>query len=109
MCGTVCQGIKNLPYAVHMAGNEKDAGFREATARVVRGLRSRARIRQSDAARQIGVTSVTLGTWESGAREPKLSQLNQLAELYGVTLDDLISEVQTLRRDLQEASGSSGE
>lgn len=93
-----------------MAGNEElETEFREATSRVIRGLRSRARIRQSDAARQIGVTSVTLGTWESGAREPKFSQLAKLAALYGVSLDDLISEVQTLRRDLRQTLAQDAE
>jgi transcriptional regulator with XRE-family HTH domain len=51
--------------------------------------RQRAGISQDAAAKAIDVRKATLSGWETGSREPKASELQALADLYDVTLDEL--------------------
>lgn len=55
---------------------------------------------QREAAAAIHVRAGTLRGWERGASEPKVSQLAQLAELYGVRLVHMISEFEALEKEL---------
>lgn len=41
---------------------------------------------------KVGVTNKTISSWECGRRLPSIIELYQLAELYGVTIDDLLKE-----------------
>ena len=40
------------------------------------------------------VTNKTISNWECGRRLPSIIELYQLAELYGVTIDDLLKEAE---------------
>lgn len=60
-----------------------------ALGRRVRHLRKRAGMTLDDLAAAIETAPSQLSLLENGKREPKLSQLNQLAKTFGVTLDDL--------------------
>lgn len=51
--------------------------------------RARARLSQAAAAEAINVRKATLSGWETGAREPMAVDLQRLADLYGLTLDQL--------------------
>lgn len=51
--------------------------------------RERADLSQAMAAERIGVSRPTMSLWESGAGEPLATDLQRLADLYGVTLDEL--------------------
>lgn len=48
---------------------------------------------QSYVGMKVGVTNKTVSSWECGRRLPSIIELYQLAELYGVTIDDLLKEV----------------
>jgi transcriptional regulator with XRE-family HTH domain len=45
---------------------------------------------QQRLATAVGVTTMTLASWEKGKTEPRVGQLRQLAELLGVSVTDLI-------------------
>lgn len=62
---------------------------------------------QQEVARQLGVSNKTVSSWETGASCPDISMLPVLAELYGVTCDELLrgrrtpseGEASPVRRD----------
>lgn len=45
---------------------------------------------QQEVAAQLGVSNKTVSSWETGASCPDISMLPVLAELYGVTCDEII-------------------
>lgn len=51
--------------------------------------RKRAVIEQDAAADHVGVKRQTLSAWERGLGEPTAIDLGKLADLYGITLDEL--------------------
>ena len=52
--------------------------------------RERAGMTADAVASRIGVSKQAVYQWESGRFSPRLDKLVQLAELYGVTVDDLL-------------------
>lgn len=54
-------------------------------------LRRGAGMSQQEVAAAIGVTRQTVSNWELGQGAPALDKAAELARLYGVTLDDLVS------------------
>ena len=54
------------------------------------GLRKREELSQEALAEQLGVSRQAVAKWESGERAPDLNNCAALAELYHVTLDDLV-------------------
>lgn len=54
-------------------------------------LRKRSGMSQQEVASAIGVTRQTISNWELGQGSPALDKAAELARLYGVTLDDLVS------------------
>ena len=53
-------------------------------------LRRTAGLSQEKAAEAVGVTRQALAKWESGETTPDILHSDRLAELYGVSLDDLL-------------------
>ena len=53
---------------------------------------------------RLGVTSKTVSRWETGAVLPDLVRLTQLSQLYGISVDDLISDDGNISAN-QSASG----
>lgn len=47
-------------------------------------------ISQIQLATYLGVNQNTVSQWETGAREPSLSKLIAMSELFGCTLDELV-------------------
>ena len=56
----------------------------------IKALRRRAGLSQEQVAEQVGVSRQAVAKWESGERAPDLNNCAALAELYHVTLDDLV-------------------
>ena len=56
----------------------------------IKDLRQKKGMTQAELAESMGFTSQTVSNWESGAREPDISALANLASLFGVTLDYLL-------------------
>lgn len=57
-------------------------------------LRRASGLSQEKAAEAVGVTRQALAKWESGETTPDVLHCDKLAELYGVSLDDLLHYVQ---------------
>lgn len=58
----------------------------------LRSLRDRAGLTQAEIADKLGLTSRAVGAWESGRARPRLDKMSQLADLFGVTVSDLMGE-----------------
>ena len=76
----------------------KKTGAYLADLRRARGLT------QQEAADQLGVSNKTVSKWENGAGLPDITVLPALAELYGVTADDILAG-ETLRGRPAETEG----
>lgn len=70
-----------------------DAG---KTGAYLAALRKARGMTQQEAAEQLGVSNKTVSKWENGAGLPDITVLPALAELYGVTADDILAG-ETLR------------
>lgn len=55
-------------------------------------LRRRSGMSQQEVASTIGVSRQTISNWEVGQGSPALDKASELARLYGVSLDDLVSD-----------------
>lgn len=66
--------------------------MKEMTAfqRNLRFCRKEAGILQQDFAQMLGIPVTTLSGYENGGREPKFSLLIKMADIFGVTVDDLV-------------------
>ena len=54
-------------------------------------LRKNAGMTQQEVADRLGVSNKTVSKWESGGGFPDITVLPALAELYGVTADDILA------------------
>lgn len=53
-------------------------------------FRERLGLSKEELAKRLGVSDVTVGYWESGRHDPRLSKLKNIAEVLGVTVYDLL-------------------
>ncbi len=67
-------------------------------------LRKGTGMTQQEAADRLGVSNKTISKWESGGGFPDISILPALAELYGVTADDILAG-ETVRRNAASGGG----
>ncbi len=58
----------------------------------LREYRLAAGLTQQFVALSLGVKAPSVNNWESGKSKPKTERLKALAELYGVTVDELLNE-----------------
>ncbi len=63
--------------------------MREKFPERIKDLRDEKGISQERLADELGVSHGTISLWETGKREPKLSNLILLAEYFGVSIDYL--------------------
>lgn len=52
-------------------------------------LRKKRGLTQEELAAILGVTTSAVGNWEAGLRRPRYENLRRLAQVLGVTIDDL--------------------
>lgn len=68
----------------------------------LRDARRRVNLTQHDAARRVGVAGgERISRWELGTSEPRPAVLRRMAEVYGVTVDDLLTEQARQRVDVR--------
>lgn len=70
----------------------------------LRRLRKEAGLTQEDVARVLFLTRQSVSKWENGAAEPGVEHLKALADLYGVTVDDMLQR--SAEQEKGEASAS---
>ena len=56
----------------------------------LKGARVNAGYTQREVSEILGISNVTIGNWEKGKTFPKVNQVERLASLYGVNINDLI-------------------
>ena len=62
----------------------------------IRTLRDQLGMTQEELARQLNVSRPAVGTWEQGRAKPRLDKLQQLADLFGVRVSELMGEGEPL-------------
>ena len=55
----------------------------------LKAARAYADLTIQEAAKQLGINYCTLSNWERGKTEPKASVIKDMAQLYGVRLEDI--------------------
>ena len=58
----------------------------------IKKYREAAGLKQAEMAEAIGISTMTLSRYESGTREPRATELLKMSELFGCTVDELLSE-----------------
>ena len=75
----------------------------------IRRYRSWLGLTQSDVSRVMGVTLATISKWETGRSRPDVDKLAMLAQLFGVTEQELLHPLETTwspsQRALLDAAG----
>lgn len=66
---------------------EREGGERMKVS--LKAMRVNANLKQTEVARQLGISTLTLQSWENDKTSPKVNQLMKLCEIYGCTLDDI--------------------
>ena len=61
----------------------------------LRVLRKRVGLRQVDVSSHPGLDQTTVSPWEAGRHRPSKKRHNELAKLYGCTVEDLIQAIDT--------------
>lgn len=56
----------------------------------IKYLREQAGLTQRELSKELEVSCAAVGNWESGTREPELSRIIRMAELFKVSLDELV-------------------
>ena len=68
----------------------------------IREMRKRAGLTQVEVAKVLEISIDTLWRWETGAGEPRLSNMLKMSELFGCTVDELIGKNPTQPLPTQE-------
>ena len=64
------------------------------TGTIIKELRERNKMTQLQLADKLGVTDKTISKWETGTSDPSTSNLFALAKLYGVSVEELLKEIE---------------
>lgn len=62
---------------------------------LIKEFREEARYTQSELAQKLGNAQRNISNWESGASEPDCETIVQLADLFGISLDELFGREKT--------------
>lgn len=62
----------------------------------VKKLRIEAGLTQEDIAKKLGLSKTAVGAWENGRAKPRLDKMNQLSDLFGVPVSELLGESQVV-------------
>lgn len=54
--------------------------------------RRNVKLTQKEAAKRLGISNKTLGSWENGVTSPSAPMIAKLCKLYGVTYDNIFFE-----------------
>lgn len=54
--------------------------------------RETAKLKQAELAEKIGISTVTLSRYENGEREPRVTELRKMSEIFGCTIDELVGK-----------------
>lgn len=70
----------------------------------LRSLRAKANMTQAELAQKLDVSRPAVGSWESGKIRPRFDKLSQIAELFGITVSELMGEPAGQERSVRGTS-----
>lgn len=73
-------------------------------AKNLKKLREDKNVTKTELARRVGVSDVTIGYWETGKTEPRMGKIEMIANVLGVTTDDLLFENQQNKSESESKS-----
>ena len=83
-----------LKYLKSTDVRHEKAIIRKSLGEVLKENRIRCKMTQEFVSESIGVSRQAVSKWENGASDPSTSNLLALAELYGISAEDLLKEVE---------------
>ena len=87
----LCRALKK--YIGSKEVREEKSSVKKALGEILKEHRVRCKMTQEFVAERLGVSRQAVSKWESGASDPSMSNLIALAKLYGVTAEDILSQV----------------
>ena len=87
----LCRALKK--YIGSKEVREEKNSVKKALGEILKEHRVRCKMTQEFVAERLGVSRQAVSKWESGASDPSMSNLIALAKLYGVTVEDILSQV----------------
>ena len=60
----------------------------------IASLRKKAGLTQEELAEKLGISPQAVSKWENGTSDPSTSNLFALAKLYGISVEELLKEVE---------------
>ena len=87
----LCRALKK--YNGSKEVREEKNSVKKALGEILKEHRVRCKMTQEFVAERLGVSRQAVSKWESGASDPSMSNLIALAKLYGVTVEDILSQV----------------
>ena len=87
----LCRALKK--YIGSKEVREEKNSVKKALGEILKEHRVRCKMTQEFVAERLGVSRQAVSKWESGASDPSMSNLIALAKLYGVTVEEILSQV----------------
>lgn len=87
----LCRALKK--YIRSKEVREEKNSVKKALGEILKEHRVRCKMTQEFVAERLGVSRQAVSKWESGASDPSMSNLIALAKLYGVAVEDILSQV----------------
>ena len=87
----LCRALKK--YIGSKEVREDKNSVKKALGEILKEHRVQCKMTQEFVAERLGVSRQAVSKWESGASDPSMSNLIALAKLYGVTVEDILSQV----------------
>lgn len=87
----LCRALKK--YIESKEVREEKKSVKKALGEILKEHRVRCKMTQEFVAERLGVSRQAVSKWESGVSDPSMSNLIALAKLYGVAVEDILSQV----------------
>ena len=92
LCTLVVVCIRALWKYIHSTSqNKTENAIPKSLAQAIKENRQRCNLTQEQVADQLGVSRQAVSKWENGTAEPSTANLLTLAELFGLSVDELLN------------------
>jgi len=82
-----------LKYLRENKGKKQDVEIKRSLGEVLKSQRTRCQMTQEFVAESLGVTRQAVSKWENGTSDPSTTNLLKLAQLYGISPEELLRSV----------------
>ena len=89
------RAIKKYLGEVNPQATQEAAAIRETLSQRLKALRTERGFTQELVAASLGVSRQAVSKWENGTSEPSTSNLFALAKLYGISVTELLQNIET--------------